>query len=69
VTRITVRFPALDTASSRAAMEAFLDWKLIHRNQAEIEDCFAEIPACEIASMEYFAECSGSVGFVVMRRT
>ena len=59
----------LDTAPSCASLEIFADWRLIYRNPAEIEDCFAEIPACEIASMEYFAECSGSVGFVVMKRT
>jgi extracellular factor (EF) 3-hydroxypalmitic acid methyl ester biosynthesis protein len=59
----------LDTVANLASMEAFMDWRLICRDRAAIEDCAGELRNSTVASLDYFAESSGNIGFMVIRRT
>lgn len=54
----------LTTNPVRGYMEAFMDWVLILRNQAEIESIGSRIPAEQVASRRYFEDPYGVVGYL-----
>jgi len=49
-------------------MEAIMDWRLIYRDERDVEDFAAEIPAETIASKELFRDEPGNVVYLMLRR-
>ncbi|HUA62895.1 MAG TPA: class I SAM-dependent methyltransferase [Verrucomicrobiae bacterium] len=50
-------------------MEAFMDWTLIYRSQAEIHGLAAALPGNEIADLQVFNDPDNTIGFLLITKT
>ncbi len=49
-------------------LEAFMDWRLIYRSEAEVESFASTIPPSEISEMKCFREKNGNIVFLEIAR-
>jgi hypothetical protein len=49
-------------------MDAFMNWRLVYRTEAEIRNLAAAVPGQELASARYFEETEKAIGFLALER-
>jgi hypothetical protein len=49
-------------------MEAIMDWRLIYRDERDVEEFAADIPVNEIVSKQLFRDGPGNVVYLTLQR-